>query len=201
MLNNYLLGTKTEYECAAKFLELGCMVSIPVSHFAVYDLIVDLGIDKLFKVQCKTSNGTSDSFSFGCTTTRINTKGAKVHSYSDSEIDLFATTFDNKLYIVPIDECNACKTLRLEIPANLQTTHINWAVNYEADYMIAKLRGNNVRPRVDMDSILMSAKIKLNPELNPDYQYKYRWITNGKINKKFIGNTEQIPEGFVIGRT
>lgn len=201
MINNtFLIGAKTEHECVAKFLELGCMVSLPVSHFSTYDMIVDIGNNILLKVQCKTSQPSAGGFSFHCTSTRINTKGVSVHKYSPDEVNYIATVFDNRLYMVNIDECVEHKTLRLDIPKNLQTNNLNWAVNYEADYVIAKLRGDDVLPRIDMDAKLKEIKFNITPQLSPDYKYTYRWITDGIHNKKFYGNESDIPDGFRLGR-
>ena len=199
-MNTYLRGTKTEYECVAKFLELGYMVSLPVSHFAIYDMVVDIGSSILIKIQCKSSHATSGGFSFNCTSTRINTKCASVHKYNNDEVNYIATVFDNVLYLVSIDECDSEKTLRTEIPKNLQTTNIQWSVNYEADYVISKLLGQDKKPRIDMDQELQKIKYKITPQLDPDYTYKYRWITNGHENRQFYGNLDNIPAGFHLGR-
>ena len=64
MKNDSMLGTKTEYDCISKFLELGYMVSLPVSHFSTYDMIVDLGNNILIRVQVKHSSRTSGGFQF-----------------------------------------------------------------------------------------------------------------------------------------
>ena len=176
------------------------MVSLPVSHFATYDMIVDVGNAKLLKVQCKSSHVSPGGFSFHCTSTRINTKGASVHKYTEDEVDYIATIFENTLYMVHIDECDEHKTLRIEVPKNLQTNNLNWAVNYEADYVIAKLRGENVLPRLDMDAKLQEIKYSTTPQLSPNYKYTYRWITDGVHNKKFYGDIVELPDGFQLGR-
>lgn len=200
MKTNQMLGTKTEYDCISKFLELGYMVSLPVSYFSTYDMIVDLGNNILIRVQVKHSSPTSGGFQFHCTSTRINTKVCKIHKYSKDEVDYFATIFDDKLYLVKVTECGSTKSLRIEIPKNFQGKYTNWAVNYEADYVIDTILGKDTEPRLDMYKLLEERKYSLTPTLDPKYQFSYRWITNGIQNKKFYGQLEDIPSGYRLGR-
>ena len=59
------------------------------------------------------------------------------------EIDYFATYFNNKCYLVPIEECSSEKTLRFEPPANGQRVGITFAEDYELEKQITKLKGGS----------------------------------------------------------
>ena len=140
MLNSKQKGNVTEIETMLYFLERGYTVSKPYGDCEKYDLIIDIN-EKLYKIQCKTSlskdNGKSFSFS-----TRTNTRkdGKTVHYfYSKNEIDFFATSFNKKIYLIPLEECHSGKILRLEDAANNQEKNIVFASDYEADKILNKL--------------------------------------------------------------
>jgi len=89
-------------------------VSIPFGDKERYDQIWDIN-GKLIRVQVKTSrlnrnekNSENLSIHFNCKSV-IN---GKTHKYSKEEIDYFATYWDNKVYLIPVEECSIEKTLR-----------------------------------------------------------------------------------------
>lgn len=47
---------KCELECAIKFIEAGFIVSIPYGNTSRYDLLVDGGNNKYFRIQCKAAS-------------------------------------------------------------------------------------------------------------------------------------------------
>lgn len=196
---NKLQGSTTEYQCVSKFLELGYMVSLPVSHFAVYDLIVDIGNNMLLRIQVKSSHAIQGGFSFNCTSTRINSKGAFVHKYTEEEIDYIATIFNNILYLIPVSECSNQKTLRIDPPKNMQITKVNWAVQYEASHVISVLKNPDIFG-INISEKLKQASPVSNSKQNYKHEYKYRWITNDICNKKFYGDIACMPQGFHLGR-
>lgn len=51
-----------------------------------------------------------------CQTT--NTKETKKYKYTSDQIDYFITSFQDKVYVVPVEECSTIKTLRFSPPNN-----------------------------------------------------------------------------------
>jgi len=123
-------GLITELEVALYFIKLGYNVSQPLNVDSKYDFILDTG-NKLLKIQVKTSHippNRDDVIMFKCrSVTGRNT--VKHTLYNKKEIDYFATFWDNKVYLVPVEECSSEKTLRL----NKKIIRSNW--NYAEDYL------------------------------------------------------------------
>lgn len=131
------IGTSNEMQCMLAFINLGYTCSVPFGNSAKYDFIVDIN-GKLLRIQCKSSNYVNDSkdaFYFDTTTSTVNTKGVKRYTYTSNDADYFATSFENKVYIVPINECTGTgKTLRITPPKNGKTDYVK-----ASDYLIQKL--------------------------------------------------------------
>ena len=132
-------GNIVELQCISAFIELGYECSIPYGNGAKYDFIVDYN-GELLRIQCKSSShprkdGEEDTqafqFSTVCQTT--NTKKTVKHRYTTFDIDYFATYFQGKVYVVPVDECSTSKTLRFSPPANGCKNY-----NKAEDYLISK---------------------------------------------------------------
>lgn len=128
-------GDITEVECILSFLKLGFKVSIPYGEDTKYDLILDVG-NKLFKVQCKTSKEIKSSrgFKFKCySTLKAEHGNTKITKYSNEDIDYFATTFNGRCYVVPVNLCHNERTLRFDVPANNQLKNVLFAQDYEVE--------------------------------------------------------------------
>ena len=121
-----MLGNTNEMQCMLKFMELGYECSIPYGNGAKYDFIVDVD-GKLLRIQCKSSKRVKskakskegeydDAFVFSTTCTTTNTKKTIVHTYDETQIDYFATSFEGRVYLVPVSECSSAKTLRFSPP-------------------------------------------------------------------------------------
>jgi len=130
------LGNITELKCITKFMELGYECSIPYGNGAKYDFIADIN-GELLRFQCKTAShpvktGKIDTgaiqISTICQTT--NTQKTVRHTYSKEQIDYFATCYEDKVYIIPVEECSTSKTLRLQPPNNGNQIY-NKAEDYE----------------------------------------------------------------------
>lgn len=124
-------GNLTELQCLTAFYELGYKVSIPYGENCRYDFILDVN-NTLLRIQVKTSKSVSDDcFSFATRSTRVNSQGSTNRNYTKEEIDYFATFYQEKCYLVPVDECGSEKKLRFCYPANGQKKGINLAQDYE----------------------------------------------------------------------
>ena len=125
-------GNITELEVLTYITKLGYQVSIPFGDRERYDQIWDIN-GKLIKVQVKTSRPLDEEVSgiiFSC---RSNTKiqGKVQHSrYTKDEIDFFATYWNNKCYLIPIEETSTEKKLRFTLPKNGQTKGMSFAKDY-----------------------------------------------------------------------
>ena len=131
-------GNIVELKCITKFIEMGYECSIPYGNGAKYDFIVDVN-GKLLRIQCKAShNPTKDgeidynAFMIQTTSQTTNTKKTTRHRYNSDMIDYFATVYNDKIYIIPVDECSTTKTLRLAKPRN-NNDNYNKAEDYEIE--------------------------------------------------------------------
>ena len=138
MLESKQKGIITELQCITYFNQLGYQVSIPYGENARYDFIVDID-GNLLRIQAKTAkenkNGTIRIL---CKSTRPNTKCAITKHYTSDEIDYFATFYNNKCYMIPVNECYDSKILRFEKSANNQHENVNFAKDYEVESQIKK---------------------------------------------------------------
>ena len=135
-------GNLTELQCITAFYESGCRVSIPYGENSRYDFIADID-GKLLKIQVKTSTLSEDKsyIEFSCRSTRVNSTGVVNRKYTEDEIDYFCTYYDNKCYLIPIQECSTSKKLRFIAPKNGQKVGINFAKEYELLSQIQKIKG------------------------------------------------------------
>ena len=131
------IGNLTELQCITRFYELGYSISIPYGDSNKYDFILDVN-GNLYKFQCKHANihkdenDIDDYISIDTTWQSGYSRGNnfKYHTYSKDEIDYFVTHYCNKNYLVPVEECNTQKTLRVLPPKNNQTKGINFLEDY-----------------------------------------------------------------------
>lgn len=136
-------GALTELRCIIAFYENGYNVSIPYCENARYDFIADIN-GKLIRVQVKTSS-TSEKYPgiivFSCQSVRTNASGNHKRSYTEKEIDYFATYWDGQCYLIPVQECHSAKVLRFDPPKNGQTRDIHLASDYELSKQLKKIAG------------------------------------------------------------
>ena len=133
-------GNLTEMQCMSAFMEQGCGVSIPFGDNSKYDFIADVD-GHLLKIQVKTSSLKNDNvIKFSCRSTHVNCTGVKNIRYSANDIDYFATYWNNKCYLVPVEECSVEKTLRFVPPKNGQIKGITFAKDYLLNIQLAKIK-------------------------------------------------------------
>ena len=135
------IGCANELKCITAFIELGYDVSIPYGDGAKYDFVVDVD-GEFWKIQCKSSRYTKNhgiedrgSFTFDTFSQTINTKEITRRTYNKEDIDYFCTSFDNKVYLIPVENCGTTKTLRLSPPQN-GVTNYNNAEDYELNNVL-----------------------------------------------------------------
>ena len=130
-------GNITELETMLAFIKLGYNVLTPYGDCERYDFVVDVK-GKFIRVQVKTSQTEDNGASFIFSGRSSHRKNGSIihHQYTADEIDYFATSFNNKCYLVPVNECGANKRLRLLPTKNGQTRGISWAKNYELEEVV-----------------------------------------------------------------
>ena len=103
-------GLLTELQCQAYLTGLGYNISVPLGEDCRYDFIIDVD-GMLIRVQVKHCRITKTGIQIACRSTQANCRTSKSKSYSKDEIDYFATYFNNKCYLIKVEECSTCKTL------------------------------------------------------------------------------------------
>ena len=125
-------GITTELYVASYLLSLGYNVSQPFCQDSKYDVN-----NQLLRLQVKTARETAhNSITFNCRSTTTNSQTNKSRKYSDTEIDYFATYWNDKVYLVPVGECSAEKRLHLTVPKHSNQSYIE---NYSAKEILENL--------------------------------------------------------------
>ena len=119
-------GNLTELQCISKFVEAGFICSIPYGEASKYDFIADNG-KQLYRIQVKTSQIKNGIIKFPTLTKPFQQKC----KYTKENIDYFATSANNKIFIVPVEDAQ-CRIVNLHLskPKNNQQKHIKYAENY-----------------------------------------------------------------------
>lgn len=139
-MDSKLIGNITELEVLTYITKLGYQVSIPFGDRERYDQIWDIN-GKLLRVQVKTSHEIDDgaAVAFSCRSSQRSKGKTKNTRYRDTEIDYFATIWQDKCYLVPIQETSTEKVLRFAPPKNGQIKGITFAESYEVERVLARI--------------------------------------------------------------
>lgn len=140
MLNSHFKGEITEQQVALEFLKLGILVSKPLVQSSRYDFIVDIN-HKLYKIQVKTGTFKEDSFlEFATSTSHTNTQGTLNLSYSEDDVDFFATMYEGQCYLIPFNLCGKrAQRIRFVPTKTGQTKGILFAKDYHLEDIIKTL--------------------------------------------------------------
>jgi hypothetical protein len=141
-LSSHFIGEITEQQVAIEFLKLGILVSKPLVQSSRYDFIVDIN-HQLYKIQVKTSTPKEDNayIHFATSTSHTNTQGTLNLSYTEEDVDFFATMYENQCYLIPQRECGKRnQRLRLMPTLNGQTKGIMFAKDYHLEDVINALK-------------------------------------------------------------
>lgn len=153
MNENKQKGLITELQCQTAFTQLGYNVSIPLGEDCRYDMIVDVE-GKLIRVQVKTChlNKTESGIEFA---TRSVQGGNTSHSvqtkrYDVNDIDYFATFWDNKCYLIKVDDCQGVSRLLSFETKKVNKADTYFIENYEIEQTLYRLINNLPEPKVKM---------------------------------------------------
>lgn len=140
MLSSHFIGEITEQEVALEFLKRGILLSKPLVQSSRYDFIADIN-HKLYKIQVKTGTLKEDSYiEFATSTSHTNTQGTLNISYSENDVDFFATMHEGQCYLIPYEVCGKrAQRLRLIPTKNGQTKGIIFAKEYTIDTILQTL--------------------------------------------------------------
>lgn len=138
-MNSKQIGNITEVSVMLEFLKLGYNVLTPYGDCERYDFVVDIN-HKFYKIQVKTAKEDNGKIEFNTASTHY-VDGKCIHdSYTKDEIDYIATYFNNKCYLIPIEECGKrSASIRFEAPKNGQTRGVRMAEDYELEEVIKRL--------------------------------------------------------------
>lgn len=129
---------------------MGFDCSIPYGDASKYDFVADVN-GEFLRIQCKScinplkKDNTRDSqaIMIYCSAQTTNTKKTVRHSYTSNDIDYFATYYEGKVYLIPVEECSASKTLRFSPPSNGQIDNYNKAENYLIENILGHCQNKN----------------------------------------------------------
>lgn len=140
ILSSHFIGEITEQQVALEFLKQGILLSKPVVQSSRYDFIADIN-NNLYKIQVKTSKCIENaSLEFATSTSHTNTKGTLNISYTENEVDFFATFYQNQCYLIPFNLCGKrSQRLRLLPTKNGQVKGILFAKDFKLEDIIKTL--------------------------------------------------------------
>ena len=141
-LSSHFVGEITEQQVAIEFLKLGILVSKPLVQSSRYDFIVDIN-HQLYKVQVKTSTPKENNayIQFATSTSHTNTQGTLNLTYSEEDVDFFATMYENQCYLIPQKQCGKRnQRLRLAPTLNGQTKGVMFAKDYHLEDVVNALK-------------------------------------------------------------
>lgn len=140
MLNSHFIGEITEQQVTLEFLKQGILVSKPLVQSSRYDFIADIN-NKLYKIQVKTGRFKEESYlEFATSTSHTNTKGTINISYSEDDVDFFATMYNGQCYLIPYRLCGKrAQRLRFVPTKNGQTKGILFAKDFQLEDIINSL--------------------------------------------------------------
>ena len=140
MLNSHFIGEITEQQVTLEFLKQGILISKPLVQSSRYDFIADIN-NKLYKIQVKTGRFKEESYlEFATSTSHTNTKGTINISYSEDDVDFFATMYNGQCYLIPYRLCGKrAQRLRFVPTKNGQTKGILFAKDFQLEDIINSL--------------------------------------------------------------
>ena len=138
-MNSKQIGNITEIKVILAFIEQGFNVLSPYGDCERYDFVVEIN-SKFYKIQVKTSHLEDGRINFSTASTHYS-NGKCIHdTYTKKEIDYFATTYENQVYLIPVEECGGrSKSLRFEPTKNGQARNVSWAKDYTLEAVIKTL--------------------------------------------------------------
>ena len=140
-------GLLTELQCQTYFTKLGYNVSIPLGEDCRYDMIVDIK-GKLLRIQVKTCQIRPTGIEFSTRSTQNNSQIIKSNIYNIDEVDYFATFWNDKMYLIKIDDCQSTSRTLLFQKKIQNQGDVYFIEDYEAEKTLYRLQNNLPEPKV-----------------------------------------------------
>lgn len=134
-MNTRDVGNVTCLKVMARFLEKGYNVLTPFGDNTKYDFVAEKD-GKFLRVQCKTARKVKsyNSITFNLYVVASNYLGSRKKYYTKEDIDLFATVWEDKVCILPIENIGERKTFTLSLNSKKEAKQIK-NVNFLEDYI------------------------------------------------------------------
>ena len=133
-------GIKCELECAVKFIEEGFIVSIPYGNTSRYDLIIDAGNGKYFRIQCKTAHQNENgSYTINTANQQYTANTKNIKHYDNSQIDFICSIIENQLVVIPVEmvEHSQSKIFRTVLPQYGAKSNCNLIEDFSVERYIS----------------------------------------------------------------
>lgn len=126
-------GDLIEAIVVAELKDRDVPVSIPFGDNERYDLLVEAPSGRFLRIQVKSGRLSNGTIQFDGQSQRTNTTGTFYDTYED-DVDYFVVYCVEleSMYLVPEEEVNTSKYLRVE-PPRIDHPNINWATDYAFD--------------------------------------------------------------------
>ncbi|MBO5425015.1 MAG: hypothetical protein J6A25_05835 [Lachnospiraceae bacterium] len=138
-------GITCELACALKFIEAGFIVSVPFGNTSRYDLLIDAGQNRYFRIQCKTAHQLENGSYIIYTSNQQFTASTKnLKFYTKDQIDFVCSIVEDQLVIIPVEliEKSKSKIFRSRnYPPTNNSAHstCNWIDDYTLEKQIISL--------------------------------------------------------------
>lgn len=134
-MNTRDVGNITCLKVMARFLEKGYNVLTPFGDNTKYDFVAEKD-GKFLRVQCKTARKVKsyNSITFNLYVVASNYLGSRKKYYTKEDIDSFATVWEDKVCILPIENIGERKTFTLSLNSKKEAKQIK-NVNFLEDYI------------------------------------------------------------------
>lgn len=134
-MNTRDVGNITCLKVMARFLEKGYNVLTPFGDNTKYDFVAEKD-GKFLRIQCKTARKVKsyNSITFNLYVVASNYLGSRKKYYTKEDIDLFATVWEDKVCILPIENIGERKTFTLSLNSKKEAKQIK-NVNFLEDYI------------------------------------------------------------------
>lgn len=138
--NQQKKGIITELLIAAKFTEMGYIVSVPFGNTARYDLLIDTG-NIIYRGQCKTAKLQSNGSYIINTCNKVETKTKKIiKHYTADQINFIVSIIEDFLVVIPVSniETSRSKVFRVSIPDKGTKSTCNLIEDYSFQKILEK---------------------------------------------------------------
>lgn len=138
-------GIKCELQCALKLIEKGFIVSVPYGNTSRYDLVIDAGNNKFFRIQCKTaSQNENGSYTIQTSNQQFTATARNIKHYTKEQIDFICSIVENQLVVIPVSliETSKSKVFRSHTyppKNNSAVSTCNWIDDYTVENQILPL--------------------------------------------------------------